>query len=55
MRLREKESQARTALNLALNLSLQASLVSPPGSTTPPAPEKIRWPQFHRDRKSPSA
>ncbi len=34
-RLIEKESQARTALNLALNLSLQASLVSPQGSTTP--------------------
>ena len=38
MRLREKESQARTALNLALNLSLQASLVSPQASTKPPAP-----------------
>ena len=37
-RLREKERQARIALNLALNLSLQASLVSPPGSTAPPAP-----------------
>jgi len=37
MRLREKESQARTALNLALNLSLQASLVSPQASTKPPA------------------
>ena len=37
-RLREKERQARTALNLALNLSLQASLVSPQGSTAPPAP-----------------
>ena len=34
----EKESQARIALNLALNLSLQASLISPPGSSTPPAP-----------------
>ena len=34
-RLIEKESQARTALNLALNLSLQATLVSPQGSTTP--------------------
>jgi LmbE family N-acetylglucosaminyl deacetylase len=37
MRLREKEQQARIALNLALNLSLQASLVSPPGSTSAPA------------------
>ncbi len=37
-RLQEKESQARTALNLALNLSLQASLIAPPGSTAPPAP-----------------
>ncbi len=37
-RLREKESQARSALNLALNLSLQASLVSPLGSGTPLAP-----------------
>jgi LmbE family N-acetylglucosaminyl deacetylase len=37
-RLREKTSQARAALNLALNLSLQASLVSPPGSSAPPAP-----------------
>jgi LmbE family N-acetylglucosaminyl deacetylase len=35
MRLREKESQARVALNLALNLSLQASLVSPPGLSVP--------------------
>ncbi len=34
-RLIEKESQARTALNLALNLSLQATLVSPQGPTTP--------------------
>ena len=34
-RLIEKESQARTALNLALNISLQATLVSPQGSTTP--------------------
>ena len=38
MRLREKEWQARTALNLALNLSLEATLVSPPSSTAPPAP-----------------
>jgi LmbE family N-acetylglucosaminyl deacetylase len=37
-RLREKESQARMALNLALSLSLQASVVSPPGSSAPPAP-----------------
>jgi LmbE family N-acetylglucosaminyl deacetylase len=37
-RLREKKSQARIALNLALNLSLQASLVSPPSSSSPPAP-----------------
>jgi LmbE family N-acetylglucosaminyl deacetylase len=37
-RLREKKSQARIALNLALNISLQASLVSPPGSSSPPAP-----------------
>ena len=37
MRLREKESQARIALNLALNLSLQASLVSPPRSNSAPA------------------
>ncbi|MBZ5651080.1 MAG: PIG-L family deacetylase [Acidobacteriia bacterium] len=36
-RVREKEGQARTALNLALNLSLQASLVSPQGSSAPPA------------------
>ena len=38
MRLREKESQARAALNLALNLSLQASLVSPRASSAPLAP-----------------
>ncbi len=38
MRLREKQSQARTALNLALGLSLQASLILPPASTTPPPP-----------------
>jgi len=38
MRLREKENQARTALNLALNLSLQASLASPQGSSAPLAP-----------------
>ena len=31
-RLREKEAQARSALNLALNLSLQASMVSPQSS-----------------------
>ncbi len=31
-RLREKEGQARSALNLALNLSLQASMVSPQSS-----------------------
>jgi LmbE family N-acetylglucosaminyl deacetylase len=37
-RLRDKASQARVALNLALNLSLQAWLVSPQGSTAPPAP-----------------
>ena len=37
-RLREKEAQARVALNLALNLSLEASLVSPPGSSAPPPP-----------------
>ena len=37
-RLREKVSQARIALNLALNLSLQASLVSPQSSSAPPAP-----------------
>jgi len=37
-RLREKKSQARIALNLALNLSLQASLLSPPGSGSPPPP-----------------
>ncbi|MGH9504529.1 MAG: PIG-L family deacetylase [Terriglobales bacterium] len=35
-RLREKESQARSALNLALNLSLQASLLSPQGSAAQP-------------------
>jgi LmbE family N-acetylglucosaminyl deacetylase len=37
MRLREKEQQARTALNLALNVSLQAVLISPQGpeSTQP--------------------
>ena len=32
MRLREKEEQARVALNLALNVSLQATLISPPAS-----------------------
>ena len=32
IRLREKEKQATAALNLALNLSLRASLVAPPGS-----------------------
>lgn len=37
-RLREKEGQARSALNLALNLSLQASLISPQGSSTTLAP-----------------
>jgi LmbE family N-acetylglucosaminyl deacetylase len=37
-RLREKESQARIALNLALSLSLQASLISPQASSTPVAP-----------------
>ena len=37
-RLQEKETQARTALDLALNLSLQAALVSPPGSSAPPTP-----------------
>jgi LmbE family N-acetylglucosaminyl deacetylase len=37
MRLREKQSQARTALNLALNLSLQASLISPQNSSVPAA------------------
>ena len=37
-RLIEKESQARIALNLALNLSLQASLVSPQGPNGPVAP-----------------
>ncbi len=37
-RLIEKESQARIALNLALNLSLQATLVSPQGPKSPPAP-----------------
>jgi LmbE family N-acetylglucosaminyl deacetylase len=37
LRLREKESQARIALNLALNLSLRASLISPQGSSAPPA------------------
>lgn len=37
-RLREKASQARAALNLALNVSLQASLVSPQSSSAPPAP-----------------
>ena len=36
-RLQEKSSQARVALNLALNLSLQAALVSPAGSNAPPA------------------
>jgi len=35
-RLQEKSSQARVALNLALNLSLQAELVSPPGLNAPP-------------------
>ena len=37
-RLIEKESQARIALNLALNLSLQATLVSPQASRSPLAP-----------------
>ncbi|MGH9546808.1 MAG: PIG-L family deacetylase [Terriglobales bacterium] len=37
-RLREKASQARSALNLALNVSLQASLVSPQDSSAPPPP-----------------
>ncbi len=37
-RLREKEAQARVALNLALNLSLESSLVSPPGSSAPLRP-----------------
>ena len=37
-RLQEKESQARTALNLALNLSIQATLVSPQAPKSPPAP-----------------
>ena len=37
-RLIEKESQARTALNLALSLSLQASLAMPPGSSGPLGP-----------------
>jgi LmbE family N-acetylglucosaminyl deacetylase len=36
-RLIEKESQARIALNLALNLSLQATLVSPQPRKSPPA------------------
>ncbi len=36
-RLIEKESQARIALNLALNLSLQATLVSPQALESPPA------------------
>ena len=37
-RLIEKESQARSALNLALSLSLQATLVSPESPKSPPAP-----------------
>ncbi len=37
-RLIEKESQARIALNLALNLSLQATLISPQAPKSPPAP-----------------
>jgi LmbE family N-acetylglucosaminyl deacetylase len=36
-RVRDKKSQARIALNLALNLSLQAALVSPPAPSTPVA------------------
>jgi len=38
LRLKEKEQQARAALNLALNLSLQASMVSLPDSQAPPQP-----------------
>jgi LmbE family N-acetylglucosaminyl deacetylase len=37
-RLQEKESQARTALNLALNLSIQASLVTPQAPKSPLTP-----------------
>ena len=37
-RLIEKESQARAALNLALNLSLEASLVLPQGASGPQTP-----------------
>ena len=39
-RLQEKESQARTALNLALNLSIQATLVTPQAPKSPLAPAK---------------
>jgi LmbE family N-acetylglucosaminyl deacetylase len=38
VRLKEKERQARAALNLALNVSLKASLISPAPSTAAPAP-----------------
>ena len=58
-RLIEKESQARTALNLALNLSLQASLVSPPGSNGAtgagrgPAGRDFPRTKVHRQGKAP--
>ena len=39
-RLREKEHQARTALNLALNVSLQAVLTSPQASVAQTQPEQ---------------
>ena len=56
MRLREKEQQARTALNLALNLSLAGLADFAAGfDHTAQRPDKIRWPRFHPDRSSPSA
>ena len=58
-RLIEKESQARIALNLALNLSLQASLVSPPalqcdiGAGRGPAGRDFSRTKVHRQGEAP--
>ena len=57
-RLIEKESQARSALNLALNLSLQATLVSPQGSRYAtgagrrPAGRDFSRPEDHRQSEA---
>ena len=51
-RLREKEEQARSALNLALNLSLQAIVVSPPASRASKCRGMIRWLRFPQGRGS---